>query len=104
VGAAFILVSVPTLHAKPGWTLMQHHTCDQCGEPVERLFARRYRVPARSGTEQSSHLVWLCRDCRSLYNSPVKSCLLFIVTTFLIILSVPAAVGLVLGLIVLFSR
>jgi hypothetical protein len=83
---------------------MQHHTCDHCGEPVERLFARRYRVPARSGSEQSSELVWLCRECRRLYDSPAKSCLLFIITTFMIILSVPAVVGLLLGLVALFTR
>lgn len=78
--------------------------CSYCGEPVGHLFGRRVCVPARAGSAAATQVVWLCRDCRTLHNSPAYSCLLFLVGTLLILISVPAGVGALLGLIRLLNR
>jgi hypothetical protein len=83
---------------------MSRHYCESCGDRVTRLFACRSRVPARSGSGQASEVVWLCTECKRPYNSPLKSGFQFILVTFLILMAVPAAVGLLLGLAILLDQ
>ncbi len=83
---------------------MPYHFCDQCGEPVQQLVPHRYRVPSVAGSVNAYQRVWLCRECRLLYNSPAKSCLIFVVGTLLVLLSVPTIVGLLLSLVSLLTQ